>query len=114
MGARGAPKTGGREKGSLNKTTSDIKRFVDELIGKNLSTMKKDLKKIEPYQRLQVIEKLLQYTLPKRQSVSIEEQVRCEYIEIERLLNSAPNEAITAIAERIRELNRLNSHAEER
>ena len=75
---KGTPKTGGRAKGTPNKITGTLKDFVSGLIDDNREQMQKDLKALNPKDRLLVLEKFLQYTLPKQQAitadVSVEEQ----------------------------------------
>jgi len=66
---KGATKTGGRRKGSVNKATAALKDWVSELIDGNRSRLEKDLQALEPKDRWQVVEKLMQYTLPKMASV---------------------------------------------
>jgi hypothetical protein len=59
----------GRPKGTPNKVTSDLRAWVDELLSTNLHQIEKDLKELEPKERLMILEKFLSYTLPKRQSI---------------------------------------------
>jgi len=66
-GQTGNPK--GRPKGSPNKVTSDLREWVLELINGNRKQLKKDLLTLEPKARWIVVEKLMQYTIPKMQSV---------------------------------------------
>jgi len=95
----------GRPKGTPNRVTSDLRKWVEYLINKNLSTMENDLKKLEPKERLMILERLMQYTIPKQQSISVEAQIQAEYIELEKLLSNAPEKAINEITERIIKLN---------
>ena len=59
----------GRPKGSPNKATAELKEWVAGLINKNRAQLEKDLKKLDPKDRWLVVEKLMQYTVPKMQSV---------------------------------------------
>jgi hypothetical protein len=59
----------GRPKGSPNKTTTEARRWLSGLIDKNRKRIEKDLKALEPKDRLLIIEKFMQYTIPKMQSV---------------------------------------------
>ena len=59
----------GRPKGSANKVTSDLREWVRMLIDGNRKQLEKDLLALEPKARWQVVEKLMQYTIPKMQSV---------------------------------------------
>ena len=96
----------GRPKGKPNRVTADVKKFIETLVCNNLSKMERDINKLEPKDRLIIIERLLQYTIPKQQSVSVEAQIQAEYASLERLLKTAPDEAINEITERIVMLNR--------
>jgi len=60
----------GRPKGSPNKLTSDMRGWLTAIIDKNRKQMEKDLKALEPKERLQMLEKLMQYVIPKQQAVS--------------------------------------------
>lgn len=62
-------KTGGRQKGTTNKLKRETKDWLNDLIISNHSQMEKDIKALEPKERLQVFEKFMQYTIPKMQSV---------------------------------------------
>ena len=101
--------TAGRPKGTPNKVTADLRVWVENLIGSNLLQMEQDLKNLEPKDRLMILEKLMQYSIPKQQAITVEAQIQAEYEAIERLLNNMPDEAIEAITERLIKLNRLNN-----
>lgn len=58
-------KTGGRAKGTPNKTTSAVRDWLISLINNSRSQIEKDLKSLEPKDRLLMIEKLLPYVMPK-------------------------------------------------
>jgi len=62
-------KTGGRKKGTPNKVTSNLREWLEKLINKNRLQIEKDIKSLEPKDRLQVLEKFMQYTTPKMQSI---------------------------------------------
>lgn len=66
----GKGRLGGRTKGTPNKVTSTVKEWLAELIDKNRKQMEKDIKQLEPRERLQVLEKLMPYVIPKQQAVS--------------------------------------------
>jgi sulfur relay (sulfurtransferase) DsrF/TusC family protein len=89
-----------------------LRAWVEYLINKNLSKMEKDLKKLEPKDRLVILERLMQYTIPKQQSISVEAQIQAEYASLEKLLSNA-DEVIKEITERVIRLNQLNSKENE-
>jgi hypothetical protein len=67
MKKKGTPKTGGREKGTPNKVTSDLRAWIALLIENNREQLESDLEALEPKERWQLIEKLMQYVIPKKQ-----------------------------------------------
>lgn len=58
----------GRPPGKPNKVTGTIRDFVASLINENRARIRKDLAVLEPKERLQLIERLLQYVIPKMAS----------------------------------------------
>ena len=60
----------GRPKGTPNKITADMRGWLTAVIDKNRKQTEKDLKRLEPKDRLQILEKLMQYVIPKQQAVS--------------------------------------------
>lgn len=71
---KGSPKTGGRQKGTQNKTTTVTKQVIASLLSdyNESGLMAKDFKKLEPKDRLIIAERLMQYTLPKMQSTAVD------------------------------------------
>ena len=65
-GKSGNPK--GRPRGRPNKATGTIREFVASLIDENREQIKEDLAGLEPKERLQILERLLQYVIPKMDS----------------------------------------------
>jgi uncharacterized protein (UPF0305 family) len=59
----------GRPKGKPNKITADLKQWVKMLIENNLTLLESDLQALEPKERWQVVERLLQYVIPKCKDV---------------------------------------------
>lgn len=111
-GRQGGGKTGGRTVGTPNKVTTDLRKWMDELLSKNLSRIEKDLDKLEPKDRLFLLEKLMQYTIPKLQSISVEAQIQAEYDAISRMLDNMPENAIDAITEKLMALNKIKKNYE--
>jgi len=68
-------KTGGRRKGTPNKSTVEMRDFVSKFVSANLTTLQTDFDQLEPKERLQFLEKLLGYTLPKFQSITMMEEI---------------------------------------
>jgi len=103
----------GRPPGIPNKATSDLRQFVRTILEENKNLFRSDLRKVSPEVRLAIYERLLQYVLPKQQHqlVTIQEQVSVEYIELERLLLAAPDQAVIKISEKVLQLQKLAEDA---
>lgn len=94
----------GRPKRSKNRIVANTKDWIQSLIDTNRGQIERDLKAMEPGERVRVITGLLSYVTPKMQSVSIEDQLNAEYQSLEKLLESAPDEALDQIIEKIKRL----------
>lgn len=57
----------GRPKGKPNRITKEVREYLRELIEKQLPQIKRDLRALEPKDRLLILEKLMQYVIPKQQ-----------------------------------------------
>ena len=79
---KGTPKTGGRSAGTPNKITGTLKEFVANLIDQNRQQIEKDLKRIEPKERLMILERLMAYVLPKQNTNNIQMSEQFSKIEI--------------------------------
>lgn len=65
---KGKPKTGGKKKGTPNKATSSVRdKFAQLLEGYSIELMSKDLKSIEPAERLRIVTGLAEFIVPKLQ-----------------------------------------------
>lgn len=94
----------GRPKGSPNKVTTELKAWIQQLIDGNRKKFETDLKKLDPKDRLLILEKLMQYVVPKQQSISVEAQIECEYKELEKLLDKAPDSVVDELLQRMEKL----------
>lgn len=67
-------KTGGRQKGSVNKVTALSKTVIADLLAEYHSSglMDSDFRKLEPKDRMSITEKMMQYVLPKMQSTAVD------------------------------------------
>lgn len=67
---KGTPKTGGRQAGTPNKVTETLKEFIVNLLDDNREQIVDDIKTLRPKDRLAVLERLMQYVLPRQQAVN--------------------------------------------
>lgn len=97
----GRGRLGGRAKGSPNKSNNLVRSWIQDLLMKNKTQIDRDLKMMDPYNRVKVLFSLLQYILPKQQAISIDEQKEIETAALTDWLKTAPDEAIDGIAEKV-------------
>lgn len=71
---KGRKKTGGRVAGTPNKVTSLTKSVIADILAnyKSSGLMDSDLMQLEPKDRLHIMEKFMQYIMPKIQSVEVD------------------------------------------
>ncbi len=91
----------GRPRGSKNRADAELKKWVEEFVNSQKRQFQRDLKALSPYQRAKIMEKLFQYVLPKKQAVTLDEELKLEYAELERLMNLVPDEALERLEEKI-------------
>tara|TARA_B110000977_G_scaffold85459_1_gene114038 strand:- start:397 stop:645 length:249 start_codon:yes stop_codon:yes gene_type:complete len=63
-------KHGGREKGTPNKLTKELRSVLKEVIYNELENIEERLDELEPKQRLELVVKLMPYVFPKMVSAS--------------------------------------------
>ena len=63
-------KYGGRQKGTPNKLTKEIRTVLKDLIFEELDEIKEHLDSLEPKQRIEIVIKLIPYVLPKVESIT--------------------------------------------
>ena len=68
---KGHKKWGGRSKGATNKTTRQLRETISDFLTKNFEKIERDFNKLSPKEKLKAYCDLLQYGLPKLQSVSM-------------------------------------------
>ena len=67
-------KTGGRQAGTPNRTTTEIREHYQNLIAENLEQLNKDLKELEPLQRLKMIIELSKFVVPTLKAIESNNQ----------------------------------------
>lgn len=99
----------GRPKGSSNKLTLSMRERIQGLVNDNFEQLEVEFKALDAKDKWTIAERLIQYTTPKMQSLDTESQVKLEYSELERLLRSAPDEAVQRIADKVMELQKISN-----
>ena len=72
-------KTGGREKGTPNKLTKELRGLLKDLLHQELENLPAHLNSLEPKDRLEIIVKLLPYAIPKVEPVHFKEDEPMEF-----------------------------------
>jgi hypothetical protein len=62
-------KTGGRSKGTPNRTTAETKELLQKIVNKEIDSLSSLLAKLEPNERVNALAKLLPYIVPKQSEV---------------------------------------------
>lgn len=86
--AKGLPKTGGRKKGTPNKMTVEVKSCIKKMLESYTGGNKfmEDFNALSPKDRLFLAERLMNYVVPKMQSVSVEDVDKDKKSTIEMLI----------------------------
>lgn len=66
-------KTGGRQKGTPNRLTKELRASLKNVLHNELENLVSNLDKLEPKDRLDVVVKLIQFVLPKIETVHYKE-----------------------------------------
>lgn len=71
-----------------------MRQWLSAVLEKNRSQMEKDLKALGPKERLRILERLMQYVIPKQQAVSAE-------VDFSKLTDSQLDTIVTEITKGI-------------
>ena len=87
-------KTGGRQKGSLNKVHTPLRQLINDFLVSNWHQIEADFKTIEPKERMLIFEKLLKYSLPSLQAINMDSDSTMQ-------LNTLTNEQLELLIKQI-------------
>ena len=81
MNAQGQ-KTGGRQKGTPNKITAEIREFLASLVFDNMDLIRQDVRNMTPEQRASFLPKILPYIVPKQKpkTEKDEQDIACDHL----------------------------------
>ncbi|MDA8707264.1 hypothetical protein N9L97_02975 [Cyclobacteriaceae bacterium] len=63
-------KYGGREKGTPNRLTKELRSVLKDIVYQELEKIEEHLNELGPKERLELVLKLMPYTLPKVNNIS--------------------------------------------
>jgi hypothetical protein len=72
MGKPTGQKFGGRQKGTPNKDTSEIRKKFQSLVEDNLEVLQADLNKLKPFERVKLIIELGKFVLPTLKAIEVQ------------------------------------------
>jgi hypothetical protein len=75
-------KTGGRKKGSVNRTTKDLREKIKEIVDSELQNIETILGKLTEKERTDLLAKLLPFVLPKMNEHFVESKEHFTPIQI--------------------------------
>lgn len=70
----GLGRLGGREKGTPNKKTAELREAINKIITDNMDEFNKRLAKCKPNEFCSIIVNLMKYALPSLQSISLKDE----------------------------------------
>lgn len=83
----GKGRLGGRAKGTPNKITTDLKEWITEILKNGEGLFAENLNSLEPREYVKVYVGLLNYVVPKQQSVSVDAQAEVKQHEQNKILS---------------------------
>jgi hypothetical protein len=89
---KGQEKKGGRAKGSLNRSTKELKEMIHNIVEVQLETIEEDLQDLEAKDRLGILLKLVEYVLPKVREQKLDFSNLSD-AEIDELINRITDES---------------------
>jgi hypothetical protein len=69
---KGSRKCGGRQAGTPNKITAELRVRIKSFLENNFTTVEHDFKKLDPEKRIALYEKYLKFALPQLQTTSVD------------------------------------------
>jgi len=76
---KGKKKEGGRQKGTPNKTTAQIKEMITELVGNQMEKWPVVIDKMmknDPAEAMKITGRLIDYVLPKQTKIDLEGELK--------------------------------------
>ena len=90
---KGRVKTGGRKKGC----TIQLRDWINDVLTSSRTQFKKDLKQLNPEDRVRIYVNLLSYVIPKMQALGGKEQEEIQYANLLKMIDDAPDKLVDAI-----------------
>lgn len=101
---RGTPKTGGRERGTPNRVTADLKEWVNDILEGGKDTFIQRLGNLDDRDYIRTFVGLLNYVIPKQAPTTPDDVLRKEKEMLQELMLSMPDVMINRLAEQLNKL----------
>jgi len=82
----------GRPNGAKSKVTAGLRKRINDFLNDNWDNLEYDFAQLEPKERVNFYEKLLQYGLPRMQSISTPDIKQVHKIEFVNVSKQFPDE----------------------
>jgi hypothetical protein len=82
----------GRPKGSVNKSSNEIREAFQMLLEDNLPTLKRDISSLEPKERVKFMLELASFIIPKMKSVDLTDKTETITIDFNEAINFIPTD----------------------
>ena len=91
---KGKDKTGGRAKGSSNKSTTKVRDSFTNLLEENLEQLKDDFKELDPKDRIKLFLDLSKYVIPqlKQTDIKLDGDLKLNTFDISKLYDKQTEE----------------------
>ena len=102
-------KTGGREQGTPNKVTKDVRELINTFIGNNIGNIQEIFDELQPKEKMYFVVKMLDYVIPKLKSIEVENKNEKTINWIETKTTSIEDMSKEQLLERVKELERIEN-----
>lgn len=106
---KGHKRVGGRKKGSINAITRTQREWIDSVLTDGREKFAESMRKLPPSEYVKSYLLLLPYVTPRQsRSINFDAQLKAEYKRIEQLMESAPDEFVEKVAEKVLQMQNDN------
>jgi hypothetical protein len=72
--AKGSVKTGGRKKGTKNKTSAELKQWVLQFVSANTERLNYTFSKLDRETQWAILTKMMSFVIPKKEEVNFDQK----------------------------------------
>jgi hypothetical protein len=101
---KGTEKTGGRQVGTPNRITAEMREWIANIVSKNREKFETNLEGLDAGEHVRIISGLLPFIVPKMAPASPGDELKREKEYLQELLLSLPETAVHRIAQIIKNL----------